>query len=236
MQKEVVKKRLSPETPGTRHVRIRRASILALAVVCSVVLPVVAIFLGVFLMAAAALHAWSFSLRPYLQPILRVPVARPHQRRTRLLVAAGAGALLVLCGSLGATIRGQLRSQWEQRATRLEDGDKRVREILDRARFQLSVGNIEGAELELLNADAVVGMDDARRAEVDDLLQRVRLARDPKAILAVLTQLPQGEFEAFAKGESVPEALVFPEQALTLRAVDIALRQIDEARKARGRP
>lgn len=235
MLKELAKTRLSPETPGTRRVAIRRASIVAGALVGCVLLPVVAIFLGVFLIAAAALHAWSFSLRPYLQPILRVPVARPHQRRTRLLVAGGAGALLVLCGSVGATIRGQLRSQWEQRATRLEDGDKRVGEILDRARFQLSAGNIEGAELELLNADGIV-MDDARRAEVDELLQRVRLARDPKAILAVLTQLPREEFEAFEKGESVPEALVFPERALTLRAVNIALGQIDEARKARGRP
>jgi hypothetical protein len=215
---------------------MRRAAIGAAALVCSVVMPVVAIFLGVFLIAAAALHAWSFSLRPYLQPILRVPVARPHQRRRRLLVAGGAGALLVLSGSVGATLRGQLRSQWEQRATRLEDGDKRAAELLERARFELSVGNIEGAELVLLDAEAIAPLDEARRAEVDELLEKVRLARDPRAILRVLTELPQEEFEAFERGESVPEALVFPERALTLRAVDIGLGEIDEARRRRGRP
>jgi hypothetical protein len=237
MQQEPARTLPSSVKSALRHVGTRRAGIAVLVLLCSFFLPVVAIFLGVFLIAAVAVHAWSFTLRPLVQPILRVPVGRPGKRRARLLAAAGAGALLVLSGSVGATIRGHLRTQWEQRATRREADDLQAVELLQRARDQLSLGNVEAAELVLIDADALVALDPARRAEVDDLLARVRLSRDRQAILGVLTQLPEEEFEAFAKGgEHVPAAIDFPEQALTYRAVEIAIEQIDAARTARARP
>jgi hypothetical protein len=236
MQAKPEKTRLSAVTTWMQPTGRRRAVIVALALLCSILLPAVAIFLGVFLLAAVAVHAWSPSLQPFVQPLLRVPVGRPATRYARLLVFAGAAILLVLSGSVGATVRGHLRSRGEGRAMQREAEDQHLAQLLERAREQLSAGSVEGAELVLLDAEAMVATDSEQRAELDELLERVRLCRDPQAILAILSELPQKELDAFEQGEVIPQALEFPEQALTARAVEIALGQIDRAQQLRTRP
>lgn len=224
----------SPES-WTRHPAARLAGIVALTLLGAVVLPVVPIVLGVFLIGAVALHAWSPDLRPIVQPLLRVPVAGAGKRHARLLVAASVGVLLVLSGSVGATMRGRLRSEWEQREGELVAAEATAIEILARARHKLSAGDVEGAELELMEADAIVAIDSERQAEVSDLLERVLRSGDADAILDILTGLSPAEFEALQHGGSVPAALQFPERALTYRAVDLALALLDEARHRRAR-
>ena len=59
--------------------------------------------------------------------------------------------------------------------------------------------------------------------------------KNSDAILDILIQLPQEEFEAFQQGTSVPKDLAFGERALTFRAVELALAQLDEARQIRAR-
>lgn len=224
----------TPGTWGTRPLVLRIAVIIGLTLLCSVLLPAVSIVLGVCLVFAVALHAWSPELRPYVDRLLRVPVARASTRHKRLTLAAGAGALLILSGAVGATVRGRLRSEWEQAGRQREVAEENVAELLTRARDFLDVGNVDGAELVLLDADAVIATGSGQRAEVDDLLERVRRSGDSEAILDILTRLPQDEFESFKAGESVPEALEFPERALTSRAVELALAQLDEAQQARA--
>jgi hypothetical protein len=217
-----------------RDPRVRLASIVGLTLLCSVLLPAVPIFVGVFLVLAVALHAWSPELRPYVDTILRVPIGRPSMRRARLLTLAGAGGLLILVGSVSARFVGQLRTEWELEQGQREFAEEYAIELLARARSHLSKGDLEGAELALMGADATVILDAEWQAELDGLLELVRHSNDPEGILSILIGLPQAEFEDFAKGASVPEALEFGEHALTKRAVELARIQLPEARRARS--
>jgi hypothetical protein len=219
----------------TRHAGIRTAAIVALALLGSVALPVVPIFLGLFLIVAVAVYTWMPDLQPYVQPLLRVPLGRASKHRTRLLLTAGAGLLLIAGGSAGATVRGTLRTEWKQRESLQQHAEQRTAELLARARERLSVGDVDGCELVLLEADALVGMDAGSRSEVDELLARIRRSGDSQAILGILTRLPQKEFDAFARGEAVPDDLELGERALSLRAVEIARAQMDEAQRRGGR-
>lgn len=226
--------------PPPKAARMRRAGLQAAAAVafillCSLFFPAVPIILGVLLLVAAALHAWSADLRPYVQLLLRVPVARASKRHARLLLAAGAGLILMLCGAVGATTRGHLRTEREQRVKAREAGEQVVIELLERARDHLATGNIVGAELALTEADEIVDAGPEKQAEVDELLERVRRSGDSRAIRDILIQLPQEEFEAFEQGASVPKALEFPEQTLTIQAVDLALAELARAQQARAR-
>jgi hypothetical protein len=235
MQNRPTGARQAPGTSTARTVGIRLAVIGALVLLCSAVLPVLPIFCGGLLIVAAAIHAGLPELRPLVDPVLRVPVGRAGKRHAHLLLMAGVGVLLVGGGSVGATMRGRLSGEWEQRERRRELAEGHVTKILERARHFLSVGDVGAAELVLLEADAFSDVDADTRAEIDGLLERVRRSGDPDAILAILTRLPQEEFEAFQQGASMPQALEFGERVLTYRAVEVARAQLDEARRARAR-
>ena len=97
------------------------------------------------------------------------------------------------------------------------------------------MGNVGVAELVLRDANATGIMDTAIRQEVEDLLERVRRSGDPDVILDLLTHLPQEEFEALEEGVAVPQVLQFQDRALTRRAVQLALAQIEDAKRMRAR-
>ena len=103
-------------------------------------------------------------------------------------------------------------------------------DVPERAAERLAAGDVDGAEFLLLES-RLLGTNEA----VDDLLGRIRRASNSQAILATLTELSREEFEALAEGTSVPEVLQFPERALTARAVETALAQLDKARALRAR-
>jgi len=81
----------------------------------SVLVPGVPIVLGMLVIVATAVYAGLPVLRPWLEPVLRVPVALARKRQGRLLLVAGCGLLLVLSGFVGAKVRGNWRSRSEQR-------------------------------------------------------------------------------------------------------------------------
>lgn len=205
-----------------------------LVLLACVVLPAAPILVGALLVAAAALHALLPEMRPYVQPLLRVPVGRASKRHGRLLLAAGVGVLLLVCGSMGATLRGHLRSRWEQNEQQRLATEANLSDLLDRARNRLVAWDIDGAQLALLDAGAIPADDSELREELDALSDRLHRSGDRDAILGVLTRLPQSDFEAFASGAAVPAELEFPERVLAARAVNLALEQLDEARRMRA--
>jgi len=226
-------------TPGLSSSTLKRygtwiGAIVGITLLCSALLPGVPIVLGVFLMLAAVLHAWSPELQPLLQPLLRVPVADVATRRTHLLLVGAAGLVLLLSGAVGARTRGHLRSAWQQgherRAVAEQDGSA----LLERAREYLTFNDVQNAELALMDAAALADLGGDCREEVEDLLARVRRSGDAPAILDAIVHLSNKDFEALESSRQVPEALEYPERALTLRAVEIALAQLDEARRLRA--
>jgi hypothetical protein len=150
----------------------------------------------------------------------------------RALLLAFVGVLLVASGSMGATLRGQWRSEWTQRQERPDLGV----DILERAEKALSRTDIEGAEFVLMEADRIDGIDPARRREIEGLLERIHRCGDPEVALEALTGLAPEEFEAFEQGTSVPPALQYEERALTYRSVQVARSQVDRARRLRAAP
>jgi len=209
-------------------------AVLAGAASC-LLLPAVPILIGVLTIAAAGLHAWSADLRPLVQPLLRVPVAGAARRHGHLAVIATAGVLLVASGFGGALLRGQLRGRWAEEERRQASIDEDVGALLDRARMHLAAGQIDDAELALLDAQTVGSDQSAHAEDVEETLRRVRIAKNPKAALGALLNLSNSEFSAFERGTAVPEALSFPERSLTARAVHNATQQLDEARSRRAR-
>jgi hypothetical protein len=234
MQEHLATARQEPLTSGWPLVLRPRVIFAALALLCSVVFPALPIFFGALLICAVGLHAFSPDVRPYVQLLLRVPTATGFRARARLLLLAGAGVLLVVCGSAAANLRGHLRGRWAHGERRREAAEESVTGVLSRARALISAGNVEGAELVLMDADAIPDVDAGRQREVDELLERVRRSRDSRAILDILVRLPQAEFDALEKGGAVPAALDLGERALTYRAVEIALQQLEEARRLRA--
>jgi len=210
------------------------AGVVTLAVVASLVIPLVVVFLGVLVVALVALDTVVPGVVPGLRTLFRVPVAPRSRRRARLMIAGGIGVLLVACGSAGARISGQFRTEWRLRERQHSTAEQQVTACLTEARQHLAGNEPELAELSLMDAGAVAGIDPERRAEVDELLARIRRSGDAKAIREVLVHLPPDAFEAFARGDSVPDALEFPERALTFRAVELARAQLDEVRAARA--
>lgn len=203
---------------------------------CSALLPGVPILIGMLLLLAVALHVWTPELQPYLQPILRVPVAAAARRRARLALVGGVGALLVVSGAVGATARGHLRSRWDQDERRRETAEQDAQRLMARVQEHLAGGDVLSAELALMDAERIADMEPERRAEFDALLERVRRSGDAPAILALLVALPQEAFEAFESSRRVPPQFEYPERALTMRVVAIALEQLPEARRRRAKP
>lgn len=226
--------RQTSDTSSSRDLWIRTGTTVGLVLLCSCFVPAVPIFLGVLMIAALVLHAASRELRPFVDRVLRMPVARASTRHARLTLVGGAGVLLIISGAIGATTRGHLRSAWEQREGRREFVGQGVREHMQRANDLLAVGDVEGAELALLDAEAIADSDSERREEINALLERVHRSGDTDAILDVLTKLPQKEFETFQAGTSIPKDLEFGERALTRRAVELAVTQIEAARRLRA--
>ena len=203
----------------------------ALAVVAAaVLLPAILMVTGAFLVIAVGIHVWAPALRPYSDLILRVPVARARRRHTHLAVAAGAGVLLVAAGAGSATLRGQFLSERAQLERDQEAAAEKVDELFVDARQRLDSGDAGGAEFVLMNAE---GVDTERRSEVDELLDRMRRSADSAVILEILVELDAEDFAAMEDGSAVPEALDFGEPALTYRAVELAITQLDEARHKR---
>jgi hypothetical protein len=235
VQERATRARPAPPPSRVGHAGLRFVAIVALTLFCSAVVPVIPIVLGVLLIVAVAIHVGLPELQPFVDPVLRVPVGRARKRHARLLLMAGGGVLLVASGSVGATVRGELRSRWELRDGQRDLVEGHATELLERARHLLSAGDVDGAELVLLDADAIVGVDPDKKEEIDLLLERVRRSGDSKAILDILTRLPQQDFEAFRTGASVPDAFEFGDKALTYRAVEVARAQIDEAQEVRAR-
>lgn len=224
---------------GRRSSRARAAAsrallLLALVVLCSAFLPALPIFLGVFLLVAVGLHVCAPDLRAFVEVCL--PLARVAGVRKGLLLTASAGLLLILGGSLGATIGGHLRSEREHRERERAQHEERWSELLERARGQLAAGDVNAAELTLMEAGELASPTVEGHGEVEELLQRVSRSGDAGAILDILSGLPPQEFRALEEGGSVPPALDFGDPALTTRALRLALALIDEARERRAKP
>jgi hypothetical protein len=197
-------------------------------------LPGLPILIGMLLLVAVALHVWTPDLQPYLQPILRVPVAAAATRRARLALIAVVGGLLVVSGAVGATTRGHLRSRWEQDERRRETAEQDAARLLARVHDHLAGGDVLSAELALMDAARITDLEPARHEEFELLLERVRRSGDGPAILAVLVGLPQEAFADFEASQRLPPQFEYPERALTMRAVAIALEQLPEARRRRA--
>jgi hypothetical protein len=215
---------------------VRAAVLVPVVLAATVLLPVLPFFLGALLMATAGIHAWVPALRPGVQVLLRVPVAAREKRRAHLLLVAGTGFLLAAGGAVGASIRGQLRTEWDQHATLREQTEVRVGEVVERARRHIAAGELGVAELELMNAEGEADLAPQAGAELDALLADLRLSGDAETILEILTRLTDDEFRALETGASVPGPLDLGEPAMTERAVGIALTQLDVARQMRARP
>lgn len=206
------------------------------AVLGCLLLPAVPILLGVLVLVAVALQAALPDLSPVTHQLLRVPIGQRGLLRTRLAIVASAGVILVTVGAVGASVRGKLHTRWQLRAQRQELAEKGVSGLLEQARALVAKGDFGGAELVLLDAGRIEGLDSWMREDVDALQGRIHRSGDAPAILQVLIGLDDDAFEALAAGREVPEALEFPESSLTMRALSVAMTQIEDARRARGRP
>lgn len=229
----------APLRPGrTRRSQAKAARIGALIagiLLCSALVPGLPILIGVLLVLAVALYTWTPDLQPFLQPILRVPVGAVGTRRARLLLTAVCGGLLMVSGAVGATTRGHLRSRWEQDQRRREVAEQDAARLMLRVQDHIEGGDVQSAELALMEVERFVDMDAELRAEFAALLERVQRSGDRRVILSVLVGLSPQAFEEFETSRQVPAQLEFPERALTLRAVAIALEQLENARRLRAR-
>ncbi len=230
------------ELEGTNEAQASRTRLVAssaglvlLAGIGIVFLPWIPILLGVLLLAAVGGHFASPDVRRFVQPLLGMPVAGPGRRGVQLFLAASLGVLLLASGSMGASIRGQLRGSWQRRELlRAADEEQRVL-VWDRVEEHLATGNVESARFALLEAEKL-DLDPELRSQLADLLERLRLCNEPATILDLLLHLSEEDFDAVRTGAYVPQALEFGEPALTRRAVGLALAQFDEAERLRARP
>jgi hypothetical protein len=174
-------------------------------------------------------------MRTILQPVVRVPVASRSTRHAWLVAYALGGAFLVVVGSFGATTRSAVKSEWEAGRRRLQTAEADARRMLGRAHEELERGSVGHAELTLMEAREIEDAPAELAQEIEELFVRVNRSGDSERVLEVLVGLPQAEFEAFAKSQTVPAALEFPERVLTLRAVGIGLEQLERARALRER-
>ena len=227
---ERVKGSSAMEPSRARRIGMVVGGVLLAVGVCSVFLPVIPIVLGMLLIVAVGLHAGSTDLQPYIEHLLRMPVAKASRRRARLGLTATLGALLIASGAVGATTRGRLRVEWEQEAKHQEAAEVHVRDLLQRARASLEEGNVAAAEFALLEAEGIEGVDNSDAEGVDELLERVRRSGDAETIRGILQELSPQELQSLRAGKLVPEALRFPERALTFRAVDVAMGQLNAGR------
>jgi hypothetical protein len=234
MQAQATELRRPIRAPSGGHRGKLAAGALVLVSAASVTVPLAVVFLGVLLVALVALDSSVPGLVPGLRPLLRVPVAPVFQRRMRLVLAGGFGVLLVVCGTAGAKLSSQVRTEWRLDQSQRLAAETQVIGLLEQAREHLSAGEVELAELTLMDARGVSAIEPQRQREIDELLERVRRSGDSAAILKILLALPAEEFEAFARGESVPPALELGERTLTYRAVELARSQIEAARAQRA--
>jgi hypothetical protein len=226
-----------PDPPTTPSAGGRIAKLLGGAVVlvlaASAFFPLFVVFVGVVLVALVALDAAIPHVIPGLRTLFRVPLVPASARRARLVFAGSLGVVLVAIGALGAKVSGEVRTEWKLRQSQHRIADEQLDEHLERARAHLDAGEVELAELTLMDAQRISPVDARRQRALDEMLERIRRSGDADAIRAILQQLPPDELEAFARGERVPSALEFPERALTFRAVQLARAQTEQARANR---
>lgn len=221
-----------------RELAVRWLPPVAIVVLGSAFLPALPIFLGVLLLVGVGLHVWVPDLRDPFETFLGAPlaqIARVPGGRRGLALTVSAGLVLILGGSVGATLGGHLRSERGHRERERAVEEERWDELVERARGQLAAGEIDAAELTLLELDARVAPPGADRDEVDRLLERVSRSGDPDTILALLRGLAPDELRALEEGSSVPLSLDFGDPALNRRALRLALVLMDEARAQRAR-
>lgn len=169
--------RLPVHGAGPRRIVVVGAVCVALALLFSALLPAVPIMLGVLLVVAVALHVALPDLRPYLDPVLRVPVGRPRMRHGRLALAACAGVLLVAGGSVGATLGTEARVERERRRREQEQTEGQLEALLRDARDHLAAGNVGRAELALMDAAELGSGTSEQQREVERLLAALEGAR-----------------------------------------------------------
>lgn len=219
-----------------REAATRALLLLALGVLLCVALPALSIALGVFLLVAVGVHVWAPELRAPAELFLRAVVVRAAPDRRRLLGAAAcAGGLLILGGSVSATLRGELRSEREHRERERALEEERLRELLERAEEQLGARQVDAAELTLLELVELVPPTVEGYGEAEQLRERVRRSGDPATLRAILDGLPPDERRALEEGRAVPRTLDFGHPALNARALRLALVLIEEARAPRPR-
>jgi hypothetical protein len=221
----------TPSAGGRGMKLLGGAVVLVLA--ASAFFPLFVVFVGVVLVALVALDSAIPHVIPGLRTLFRVPLVPASARRARLIFAGSLGVVLVAIGALGAKMSGEVRTEWKLRQSQHRIADEQLDEHLARARSHLDAGEVELAELTLMDAQRISPVDARRQRELDGLLERIRRSGDADTIRAILQQLPPDELDAFERGESVPEALEFPERALTYRAVQLARAQTEQARETR---
>lgn len=209
------------------------AGALAAMLASSLVWPLLPILAGTALLVVLGLYLGAPDLRGPLQAVLRPPVGSATARMAHLAMLASVAVLLLGVGAVSSTTRGHVRSRWEQDQRARAAAQRGAQGVLDRAREHLDRGEVHLAELVLMEADALGDIDATLRAEIDALLVRVRATGDGRAVLEILLGLPEAEFQAFAAGRGVPPALEHPERALTMRAVQTAKSQLEQARRQR---
>lgn len=208
---------------------------LVTALASALVWPLLPILAGTALIVLIGLHLGVPGLRGALQPILRPPVGSATARMAHLVLVGSVAVLLLGVGAVSATTRGHVRSRWEQEQRARAAAERGAQGVLERAREHLDRGEVQLAELVLMEVDGLGAVDEDLRAEIEALLERVRASGDSRVVLQILVGLPPQEFEAFAAGREVPTALEHPERALTMRAISTAKGQLEQARRLRAK-
>ena len=220
---------------GVRRQFKRVAGVALVVLAVGVLAPLVPILVGTLAVIAVALYGWVPDSRTWLQPVVRVPVAGRGTRHAWLAAYGIGGAFLVVVGSVGATTRSHVKSEWQAERRRLEVAEADASRMLQRAHDELEVGSVGQAELTLMAARELQDAPHALRQEIESLYERVHRSGDAEHVLEVLVGLPPQEFQAFATSHTVPESLDFPERVLTLRAVGIGIDRLEQARQLRER-
>jgi hypothetical protein len=215
--------------------RLRRlALVLGVGLLIAAFAPLVLFITGVLLLGMVAIRSWIPELRFYLDPVLRIPVASPKTRYSRLALLSGSGVTLVVLGAVSAMVGGAWRQAADQREAQLSTVVESADRLLEHARNYIAANSVPAAEIALLNAQAIPGLGPAKREEVNELMGRVQRSGSGNAIRAILARLSEKDLHALETGSYLPKALDFGEPALTRRAVALAIGLLSEQNGLEG--
>jgi len=224
----------SAQQPRPAHLGLWVAGAIVASGVGAILLPFIPIVLGTLVLLAVGIHVSQPSMRPYTRPILRAPIINTGGLAYHVPVAAAVGVLLVVSGTLGATMRGRIFSEWKQHSQRQDATEEKVDELLGRALESIEKGDVDSAQYFLMSIDAGDADDAGKSGEVQELLARIDRCNDTEVILGILVDLSDEELAALESRTSIPLPLDFGQPALTYRAVDVAFTLLDEARRIRA--